>query len=272
MLRRLLIISLVLLLQQPAQGTTSKRPLKLSVAKSFCTYPNKAKKAAANLAHKLNTIYNSLKAAEKASLQHQLSQAALPQYKEAAATLTIYAQAAYTEALAELQNWANEQTKTAGQAMYVAARIDGLLEVLKRHMSTAKSTNKGCIANDGDAKGIDKFVTETCGAEDTTTLSPANDELAAALDSNINDRTDAEAGGANDHYRINENQGGAYTNVPQPLNLLSGILQIPQAGGFTTSTNVLAATKANSLFTALKTNGANLKIDIATPPKTRQLS
>nr|ARB50668.1 variant surface glycoprotein [Trypanosoma brucei] len=258
MLRRLLIISLVLLLQQPAQGTTSKRPLKLSVAKSFCTYSNKAKKAAANLAHKLNTIHNSLKAAEKASLQHQLGQAALPQYKEAAATLTIYAQAAYTEALAELQNWANEQTKTAGQAMYVAGRIDGLMEVLEGHMSTTKTNNKGCIANDGDATGIDKFVANTCGPQDTTTLTAEPIDLQGALTQDIPEETDPETLGGADHCLINDNPHSKYTAVTTPINLLDGTLKIPASGGFQTTTNVRHATLQSKLFKELKDKGAQL--------------
>nr|ARB50576.1 variant surface glycoprotein [Trypanosoma brucei] len=262
----LLVMLITLLVNAKAQAANSKRPLKLSVATAFCRYSSKAKQASAGLANRLDSIQTSLKAAEKAALQHEFAAAALPQYSAAAATLAIFARAASDRSLNDLQQWAQHQTKTVGQAMYVSGRIDGLMEVLEGHMSTTKTNNKGCIANDGDATGIDKFVTETCGAEDTTTLSPANDDLAAALDSDISDETDPEAGVANEHCRINQSQGGDYTNVRQPLNLLSGILQIPTAGGFATSPNVRAATKANSLFTALKTNGANLKIDIATPP------
>nr|AGH60112.1 variant surface glycoprotein 1173 [Trypanosoma brucei] len=262
MLRRLLTISLALLLQQPAQGTNDKRPLKLSVATSFCTYSNKAKKGAANLADKLNAMHKSLKAAEKAALPHQLGQAALPQYKEAAATLTIYAQAANAAAVGELQNWAGEQTKTIGQEMYVSGGIDGLMEVLKRHMSTTKGSNKGCIANDGDATGIGKFVESKCDSKDKTVLSPAIEGLAAALDTDISNEGDPESNSGHDDCLINNNPHSSYTAVTVDINLLNGILQIPQAGGFTTSTNVRVATKANSLFTALKTNGAKLKIDL----------
>nr|CAJ16922.1 variant surface glycoprotein (VSG), putative [Trypanosoma brucei brucei TREU927] len=254
----LLVMLITLLVNAKAQAANSKRPLKLSVATAFCRYSSKAKQASAGLANRLDSIQTSLKAAEKAALQHEFAAAALPQYSAAAATLAIFARAASDRSLNDLQQWAQHQTKTVGQAMYVSGRIDGLMEVLEGHMSTTKTNNKGCIANDGDATGIDKFVANTCGPQDTTTLTAEPIDLQGALTQDIPEETDPETLGGADHCLINDNPHSKYTAVTTPINLLDGTLKIPASGGFQTTTNVRHATLQSKLFKELKDKGAQL--------------
>uniref|UniRef100_Q7M3W5 Cell surface antigen AnTat 1.1B (Fragments) n=2 Tax=Trypanosoma TaxID=5690 RepID=Q7M3W5_9TRYP len=228
----MLVASALTLHPQQALAQTAGRPLADVVGKTLCTYSKTAKRQAANLAQTLQRASSAAKQSRQAQQLAALALAKLPDYKEAAATLLIYATHKIQDAQASIENWTGENTKLVGQAMYSSGRIDELMLLLEGHREDgANGQDKTCLGAAAGGNTVNEFVKTECDTE-----SGHNIEA---------DATD-------------------YDSHANELPLLGGLLTIHNAGGFKTGQSLQTAAPTNKLISALKNKGAGVAAKLAT--------
>nr|P06015.1 RecName: Full=Variant surface glycoprotein AnTaT 1.1; Short=VSG; AltName: Full=Expression-linked copy; Short=ELC; Flags: Precursor [Trypanosoma brucei brucei]CAA25971.1 AnTat 1.1 variant surface glycoprotein precursor [Trypanosoma brucei] len=260
----MLVASALTLHPQQALAQTAGRPLADVVGKTLCTYSKTAKRQAANLAQTLQRASSAAKQSRQAQQLAALALAKLPDYKEAAATLLIYATHKIQDAQASIENWTGENTKLVGQAMYSSGRIDELMLLLEGHREDgANGQDKTCLGAAAGGNTVNEFVKTECDTESGHNIEADNSNIGQAATTLSQESTDPEAsGGAS--CKITANLATDYDSHANELPLLGGLLTIHNAGGFKTGQSLQTAAPTNKLISALKNKGAGVAAKLAT--------
>nr|APD72642.1 variant surface glycoprotein 1125.228 [Trypanosoma brucei] len=260
--------------QQQALAQTAGRPLADAVGKALCTYSKTAKRQAANLAQALDRGITAAKKSQQAQQLATIALAKLPHYREAAATILIYAKNKRAEAEANIENWKGQKTKLVGQAMYSSGRIDELMLMLEGHRDgQSAGQTKTCLGAAGNGNTVDEFVKTECDTEQDHNINADESDIEQAAATLSQENRDPEAGGGT-NCKITGNLASDYDSHPNDLSLLGGLLTIHNGGGFKATTTIKTAAAGNKLISALasKVNdiAANLKAHTESAPTTKQ--